>query len=103
MVDMFEVLSRFIEMRGISIISALLIIFLFKLDLDQRKQIKNLETDLTTARDRLDKRIDKYLEANNNLMLELKVDMGKMSEAIKGVCNSLDDVKDELRDKRDKR
>jgi len=99
---MFEVLSRFIELRGISVISALLIMFLFKLDIDQRCQIKNLRIDLECARKGLDKKIEKYLEHNNDLMLELKVDVGKLSESIKAICVSLDDVKNELRDKRGK-
>lgn len=97
---MFEWLGNFIELRGISIISALLIMFLFKLDFDQRCQIKNLKKELDKAEEGLDKKIEKYLESNNTLMLELKVDVGKLSESIRSVCVSLDDVKKEIRDKR---
>ena len=96
-IDMIELISRFIEMRGISVISAILIGFLFKLDIDQRRQICELKKELGDAKECLEKKIEKYLEKNNTLMLDLKVEMGKMSESIKAICITLEDLK---RDKR---
>ena len=90
---MIELFSKFIEMRGISIISALLIIFLFKLDIDQRNQINLLKRELEDAKDCLEKKIEKYLETNRNIMLELKVEVSRLSESIKAICVTLEDIK----------
>lgn len=96
---MIELFSRFIELRGISVISALLILFLFKLDIDQRNQINLLKKELDDAKECLEKKIEKYLENNRNIMLDLKVEISRLGESIKAICVTLEDIKRDRRGK----
>lgn len=94
-------------MRGPSVVSLLLMSFMFYLIVLQRTQIKKLNNDLDKAEDSLHARIEKTLEQStstiidsNEKIVQLQIEMGKITEAMKGICKAFDDMKVELRSKK---
>lgn len=104
---MIEGIWQIVEMRGPSVVSLLLMSFMFYLIVLQRTQIKKLNNDLDKAEDSLHKRIEKTLEKStltivdsNEKIVQLQIEMGKITEAMKGISRALDDMKIELRTKK---
>ena len=77
-------------MRGPSIFSFLCILFLLGYIFMLHKRIGTLECELDTAKD------DIYKKFGED-MSELKTDVGKQTEAIKGLCKTLDNVQRDIR------
>lgn len=103
---MLDGIWHIVEMRGPSAISILLIGFLFYLFFIQRNQIKKLSADLESTEKDLYRKIEKTLDKSmstivdcNSKIVELQIEVGKLTEGIKGICKSLDEVKAGLMNK----
>ena len=104
---MMDGIWQIVEMRGPSVVSLLLVGFLFYLNIILRGQMKRLNKDLEEAEKNLHNRIEKTLEKSsktimdsNEKIVQLRIEVGKLTEVMKGMSKSLDEVKLQLRDKK---
>ena len=98
---MFEGIWTIVEMRGPSVVSLLCISFLVYMYILQQRQIRQLNAKLDMAKEDIYIRFRKILEHTSEEMTEIKTEVGKQTEAIKGVCKTLDNVQKDIRQMRE--